>query len=545
MTKRVEAEKRVEERARAKRDDFFLANDVLGYDFQPNVHAELFACFPRYDSERSWVEQSEQKDYMILWPRGHYKTTAVVVSVIKAILNFPNIRILLMQGSVQVTQTLLHQIASHFTGEAWGSRFYELFPEFCGVEEEGEWKFGKRAMGMSAMRFTTPARTALQLAQATVTVASPKSVKTGQHYDIGFFDDLVNESNYQNPKLLIKVQENFTLAQSLIDPGCYRFVSGTRYAFGDLYEEIIRWQDQSGKWLISVKDCWSDESRGLPDERKVPRFPQFRKRNGEMGGFTLDHLLQMQRDDPQTFACQYLNKPVHTATQAYTKEMLYGACLPAADSPPLGPAIMQFDLASSEAAKSDDSVIAVGRMDRLATMHVTDLAGGQWNPVELSYKAIEMIMRHRPAMLTFENTASCIYFVDLLRVLSRKMNVFIPEVEFVKVDTRADAKNIRVVGFAGIVKVGRAKFFLGLPGFEKLVQQACEFPKGRYGHDDYIDCVALLWQQISKAFLGATTYQPARNQILAMIAERENGLVKALTDTEMRQVTQPDLTGLD
>ncbi len=97
MTKQAEAQKIVEERARAKRDDFFLANEVLGYDFVPDVHAEMFACFPRYDPEKSWVEQSDQKDYMILWSRGHFKPTTVVVAVIKAILNFPNIRILLMR----------------------------------------------------------------------------------------------------------------------------------------------------------------------------------------------------------------------------------------------------------------------------------------------------------------------------------------------------------------------------------------------------------------------------------------------------------------
>ena len=543
--KRADAKKVVEERARAKHDDFFLANEVLGYDFQPDVHAELFACFPRYDASKSWVEQSAQKDFMVLWPRGHYKTTAVVVAVIKAILNFPNIRILLMQGSVQVTQTLLAQIASHFSGQAWGSRFQELFPEYCGAQEDGEWNFSRRVRAETANRLTTPARTQQQLAQATITVASPRSVKTGQHYDLGFFDDLVNESNYQNPKLLVKVQESFTLAQSLIDPGCYRFVTGTRYAFGDLYEQIVRWQSESGKWLISICDCWTDETRNLPDEEKKPRFPQVRKKNGDLGGFTLEHLLQMQKDDPATFACQYLNKPIHSSQQAFTKEMLYGACVPANDAPRLSQSIMMLDLASSEAVRADDSVIAVGRFDVFGTMYLTGLAGGQWTPLELAYHTIDMILRHRPALICFENTASCVYFVQILRMAAQARRVYIPEVKFVKVDTRADAKNVRVVGFAGVVKRGRAKFFLGLPNFEKLVEQACEFPKGRYGHDDYIDDVALLWQQGSEAFLTMAPPEAPRNPILALIADRENALVKRLTEAELQAVSHPDMTGLE
>src|SRR5690348_17894105 len=87
---------------------------------------------------------------MVLWPRGHYKTTAVVVAIVKAILNFPNIRILLMQGSVQVTETLLSQVLSHFTGEAWGSRFQELFPEFCAIQEEGEWKLDRKSTRLNS-----------------------------------------------------------------------------------------------------------------------------------------------------------------------------------------------------------------------------------------------------------------------------------------------------------------------------------------------------------------------------------------------------------
>jgi hypothetical protein len=190
------AQQKVEDRARAKRDKFYLANEVLGYDFQ-ECHAELFANYIQYRPDVPWTEQSEIKDRMILWARGHYKTTSVVVDIIQAILNFPNIRILIMQGSLPVTKTLLKQVMAHFTGQALGSKLIELFPEFCGE---------KKALNGTVMQFTTCARTDGKLAQATVTVASPKSVKTGQHYDLGFFDDLVNDQNFRNPKLVQKVQ---------------------------------------------------------------------------------------------------------------------------------------------------------------------------------------------------------------------------------------------------------------------------------------------------------------------------------------------------
>ena len=523
-----EAQSKVEARARAKKDKLYLANEVLGFDFQPDTHSELFGCYIPYDDSKPWAEQSDVKDRMVLWSRGHYKTTSIIVEIIQAIINHPNIRILLMQGSIKVTKTLLHQIKSHFLGEAEGSLFAELFPEFCGTKKE----LGENP----TMQFTVPCRTRKQLAQATVTVASPKSIKTGQHYDMGVFDDLVNDQNCKSPTLLEKVQSDFTLAQALIDPGCYRFVTGTRYAFGDLYEQILRWQAADNKWTISVKDCWTDDGKEV-------RFPRFKKKNGEWGGFTREELEQMQRDDPANFACQYLNKPIHSGQQVFTKEILIAACVAAQDTPHLSQSIIVVDLAATDNVRSDDSVVMVGKADSLGVGYVVDMRGGQWLPMELAVNIIDVSLHHRPVKVLLEKTSSCIYFAEFLRLIARQKNVFLP-IDFIKVDNKPDAKNTRVTSLAGVVKKGRFKFFAGLFSFDKLVEQACEFPKGRYGHDDYIDTAALMFQQLSKELLALPARAIPRNPILALINDRENALIKTMTELELRQMDTPDSTGL-
>jgi hypothetical protein len=295
------------ERERARKDRMFLACEVLGYDFTPETHQELFDQYPPFKEVdiQPWAEQFTNGDVLILWPRGHFKSTAVIVLVIQAILCNPDIRILLMQGTIKVTCGLLAEIRSHFDGSHSRSKLSELFPEFCG---------DKKVLKASVQKFTTPARVRKQLQQATVTVASPKSIKTGQHYDAGFFDDLVNDNNYRNPELLTKVEEDFGMARPLVDPGCPRFVSGTRYAFGDLYENIIRRNQQqrelTGKneWTISVKTCWVD------GKDRVPRFPQYKTKDGRLVGLTREMLEQIERDTPGIFASQYLNYPI-AATQ--------------------------------------------------------------------------------------------------------------------------------------------------------------------------------------------------------------------------------------
>jgi hypothetical protein len=163
---------------------------------------------------------------LILWPRGHFKSTAVVVLAVQAILCNPDIRILLMQGTIKVTKNLLGEIASHFDGSHSRSKLRELFPEFCGNKKRVAAKFqtGLQPRHVSESSCSKQhARLLHQKASKPVSTMTLASLMT-----------LVNDGNYRNPELLAKVEEDFNMARPLVDPGCPRFVSGTRYAFGDL-----------------------------------------------------------------------------------------------------------------------------------------------------------------------------------------------------------------------------------------------------------------------------------------------------------------------
>lgn len=501
-----EVQKRLDERARARTDRLFLANEILGFDFSQETHKELFDTYPTFQEGASWSSQFPKRDVLVLWSRGHFKSTAVVVLAIQAILVNPDIRILLMQGSVKVTQTLLKQIACHFDGTADKSRLRELFPEFCGVkDEEGEWTFGKKAISLTSTQFTTPARKKKQLAQATVTVASPKSVKTGQHYDLGIFDDLVNDQNYRNPKQLDKIEQDFDMAHPLIDPGCPRFVSGTRYAFGDMYENIQRRDAGKNEWTISIKTCW------LPDGS--PRFPQHKTKDGRLVGFTREMLLQMMRDNPEVFASQYLNHPVSTATQFLTEQDLLNAVIAEKDSPPLSAPVLFVDLAS-EGIHPDDSVILAGRVDHIGKMYITDMRGGTYTVSQLALHVIDMSLRHRPLKIMIEKTSSAQYFVAYLQTVCRDKGIVLP-LDYIKVNNEANAKNIRVQAMAGQVKNKRLFFFAGLPNWDKFVEQTTTFPKGRHGNDDWPDTAALMCQFFSTGYIGTSPRPITQHPMIA------------------------------
>jgi predicted phage terminase large subunit-like protein len=473
----------------------FLACDVLGYDFTADTHQELFDQYPAFDGNKPWADQFPQGDVLILWPRGHFKSTAVVVLAIQAILCNPDIRILLMQGTIKVTKGLLKEIASHFDGSHSRSKLSELFSEFCG---------NKKELQLSSDRFTVPARTRKQLQQATCTVASPKSIKTGQHYDLGFFDDLVNDGNYRNPLLLDKVEEDFNMARPLVDPGCPRFVSGTRYAFGDLYENIIR--RNKGEWTVSVKTCW--QADGV-----TPRFPQYKTKDGRLVGLTREMLMQIASDSPGIYSSQYLNNPISASQQVLPEDVLLGAVVAERDSPALSQAMLFIDLAS-EGERPDDSVCIAGKVDRIGKMYLVDMDGGVLPVASLAVLVINMVLKHRPLKVMVEKTASAIYFVEYLKVICKDKGVQVP-IEYIKVDNKPDAKNKRVESLAGHIKNKRFFFFAGLKCWDKFVEQAKQFPKGRHGHDDWPDTAGLMAQVLSLGYKGTATLTPvSRNEMI-------------------------------
>jgi predicted phage terminase large subunit-like protein len=492
-------QKRVADRARARADRMYLACEVLGYDFTQDTHQELFDSYPEFKDNKPWAEQFTDGDVLILWPRGHFKSTAVVVLAVQAILCNPDIRILLMQGTIKVTKGLLREIASHFDGTHSRSKLRELFPEFCG---------NKKELSLSSDRFTTPARTRKQLQQATCTVASPKSIKTGQHYDIGFFDDLVNDGNYRNPLLLAKVEEDFNMARPLVDPGCPRFVSGTRYAFGDLYENIIR--RNKGEWTISVKTCWRDDG-------ETPRFPQYKTKDGRLVGLTREMLMQIAQDSPGIFASQYLNYPIASSQQVLPEAVLLAAVVAEKDTPALSQAMLFVDLAS-EGETPDDSVCIAGKQDQTGKMYVIDMDGGVLPVSALAVCVINMILKHRPLKVMIEKTASAIYFAEYLKVVCRDRGINAP-IEYIKVDNKPDAKNKRVEALAGHVKNKRFFFFAGLRCWDKFVEQAKQFPKGKHGHDDWPDTAGLMAQVLSVGYKGQYFHRPvSRHPMVDLLA---------------------------
>ena len=271
------------QRFQAKHDHIFLGTAVLGMDFQENPHCLLFEQFlkkqpgvfvsvedplthvvSQFPIPLSDLDQVTKKR-MILWPRGLFKTSAVIVEVVQTILNYVNVRICFLTGGDQLAKRQLARVKRVF--EKPTPFFKNLFPEFCGTravfnKKENKWVEQFKKLG-NAHEFTVPCRTNDTFAESTFSISTAKSVKAGSHFDLIFIDDLVNDQNYRSVKALEKCYQDYLDICPMLEPTGFIVMTGTRYSYGDTYERIQDMAKTEEKelghtiWKFSIRDCWS------------------------------------------------------------------------------------------------------------------------------------------------------------------------------------------------------------------------------------------------------------------------------------------------
>lgn len=464
-------------REKCKTDWRFLSK-VLAYDFQEDVHPDLFEAMPTPKPGVVIRDWSTQKNTLILWPRGHFKTSAVVLRIVQMILCDPDIRILIMQGSLKLSKKILKEAKSHFTGQNVKSGLPRLFPEFCG-EKLGD-----------AFEFTVPARVRKHLPAATVTVASPRATSTGQHYDVFFADDLVHANNFRNIDLLDKLESEFAHFVPLLDPGGYTVVTGTRYSHADIYGRIIA--RNKGEWTISVREAHDGNWVLLFPERVVDAGTR-------KIGFTKELLQQIERDEPETFYAQYMNRIIAAKAQLFPEPVLLAAVRSTKDPeyPAGGPCLFFLDLAPSKRAETDHSVLVIARVAPTKQVFVTDVIGSTYSPSAFGIVTINETIKHRPQRILIEKAAGAEYFAEYLQSIAREHGIALP-IELVKASNQIDAKYLRIAALEGAFKLKRLFLMAGIRDFQRLVEEFTQFPKGRY--DDRPDAIASLVQYTTNTF---------------------------------------------
>lgn len=259
------------------KDFFTFDKELLGYtDMCEKPHREM--C-------QAVIEGGKRQ--LHLWPRGHFKSSVITVgySLLSLIQN-PNIRILIVNATLQNAKSFLREIKGHL------ERNDELRAVFGNhVSKDEKWT---ETEIISALRTKN-------LKEPTIQAAGVGQTLTSQHYDLIILDDIVSQETITTREQLQKTSDYYRLLLSLLDPGGQIVMIGTRYHFADLYGEIIA-NKETNHYTINQRKAVENGEILFPSRFTPQVLADLRSSQGSYH-----------------FSCQYMNMPVDDETAKFKR----------------------------------------------------------------------------------------------------------------------------------------------------------------------------------------------------------------------------------
>lgn len=486
--------------------------DIQGED-KWDADKKRFVYTPRASDPVNAITDDKLRRRLILAPRGWYKTSLnIIAHTIQWLLNFPDVTILIMHASQETAEQMLALIKYHFQHNPTMRYF---FPEFC-------CKLGAKEFGTQTA-FNLPCRKNWSTSSS-VSVAGVESVRTGMHYHVMKFTDIVDPKNSATKDQCEKIVYAYGMARNLlIGPAYWIDVEGTRYNFSDLYGRIIdEWESvekelkeaaEAGraprkKHLFScfTMGCFKKDVRGVkareeftPDELNLPylideatgheisRFPE------EFPWEALNDL----RNDPvtgeQLFASQQLNNPVETDNVMFSLRDIKWKTPEEIARVNMQYFITIIDTAETASKKSDFTAITTIGVDRMNRRYVVDIRHGKFLPDKIIDHIFDVQLKFRPLKIKVEETG----FVRGLRTsIARRSQIthVYPNFDYIPRDTQISKTERIALTLQPWFRNGLIFFSTGLDEHvkEQIKHELTRFPK--YQHDDILDTLADAFQ---------------------------------------------------
>lgn len=317
-----------------REDRFFLLTNLLN----------------RVDAKNQWLYaacrevENDPDGYLDLWAREHYKSTIITYAgVIQEIMRDPEITVGIFSHTKPVARKFLIQIKTEFeTNE----RLKRVYSDVLYQEPHREAQRWSEEKGIVVKRKTNPKEATVQGSGLV------DGMPTGDHYGLMVFDDVVTLESVSTPEQVKKTTNAWRLADNLgarDSKGRIRkWHAGTRYHFGDTYQDIINQKALK----VRLKPATDN---GLPEGKPVLLTP---------AAWAEKKLNQ----GPATIACQMLLNPA-----AGTEAMFKQGNLQFVD---LRPATLNIyitvDPARSQKKGSDNTVMLVQGVDSAGNIWLLD-----------------------------------------------------------------------------------------------------------------------------------------------------------------------------
>lgn len=463
---------------RGQRDLFFLCKEILHYkDMLPRVHQSVCDLYgPPPDPKKPLEEQDTIHNYLLLDPRGEFKTSISIGKTIQNWLNFPDIAMLRMCGKEELAANTIQEIKDHFLTN---TDFRDLYPDAVPwSDKKDEEGFAPSKWG-TVGKITHPHRTKPRR-EPTLSIGSLDSVKAGGHFEWITGDDLVHEKNYQTRELLQQTIIDWDLARNLLNPRGYRELDGTRYDWSDLYGHTI--ERNKGAWRIHCRPIWTDDLKFakengffIPEEYKAGDMLYLHPER-----WTLQELLEIQADNPYLFNCQRLNNPVPVTSENFSMLALVKHTLTRDKYPDTGSMtlfiVCEFNFAEPEA---EPAVVVAGGWDARGRLFLIDMVTGYLNPSSLIDTIIGMYMKWPISKVAFQDNKKqrMIEPGFMSRLKALKISCPIEWIKFGGNMQTDEAMINQVLALEPLLRENQLWFHSELPHLTNLYLQFSKFPK--------------------------------------------------------------------
>lgn len=518
LPSRVLTEVQASAAERGQRDLFFFCHEILNYrDMLPRVHQRVCDVYGPSDPKKPFAQQDTIKNYLVLDPRGEFKTSISIGKALQNWVNFPNLTTLRMSGIETLVKRTIQETKNQLLSN---STLRELYPDSV------PWSDKKGEEGMAPGDFGTayglvhPKRTIVRR-EPTITISTLDSVKAGSHYEWVCGDDLVHEKNYQTRDLLQKTHDDWNLAHNLLNPGGVRELCGTRYDWSDLYGTTL--EQNAGHWRIHSRPIWTSDVKYATENGFAMDRAYSHPITGEQlfllhpERWSFEKLLEIQNENPYLFNCQRLNNPIPASSDNFPMLEMLKHTVKRDKYPDTG--MMNifmtwfFDLADPEA---EAAVGVVGGWDAKGRLFVIDLVTGRFKPSQLIDLIITFWQKWPVSRVAFEDSRRQRMLEPGLmsRLKMLRLSFAIDWIKFGGNNQTDDDKINHVLALEPLLRENQLWFHSELPHLTNLYLQFSRFPKFKQRGIPYAVSRLMYYRTQSTsmtnlAMYGSELYSPA------------------------------------
>lgn len=505
-----------------------------------NTHEEICNTFfvrkdPTKKTFKAFADAYiEEKERLLLVPRGGFKSTMNMADTVQWIINFPEVTVLVLSGVLKLADKFIGEIKGHFTLEEGSAEYLDMFlpkktwrpkTQDDGTPTVFQMIFAEHCIPVDdgkASEFQTPAVSNKQK-EPTVFSASIEQSLTGFHVCVLKLDDVVTNENSLTVDRLKAVNKQVSINQAMLHPYGFYDKIGTWYDSEDTYGQDIsnkKKYDEDGEpfpMKMYIRPAWwpneAARAAGKIEEEMVES--DWELWFNEPGQLTYKFLRDKKRNDPY-FAIKYLNDPTQMHVIKFPRELLVRKTVNAVDVPGTGMIVTVIDTAYSTKSWADYTVILTALIYG-GRFYIIDMKRGRYDEYTLPAMIAATALQWKPKTICIEDTGKAEKYVQ--RETYREMDKLKVRVPVRMVGLGQGNKTKSKMTKAGPVLrfLGddRLKFVNSCPGLDELYDELSKFGTASATHDDIVDALAILVQEFgsyadieAKMTAASVDYQP-------------------------------------